>query len=333
MLIVMHTKATTAEIDAVCQYLENKSLKSEKLPGSNRVAIGVTGNKKAVSHDQIARMQGVKEIIYVTHKYKKVSREFYPENTIVNVGQAAFGSGTNVIIAGPCSIESKEQILASAKHVKASGAQILRGGAFKPRTSPYDFQGLGREGLDLIHQAGQEVGIPICVEIMSIKDIDLYAQKCDMIQVGARNMQNFDLLKALGKLNTPILLKRGMSALVEEFLLAAEYILDGGNKNVVLCERGIRTFETSTRNILDLNAVALIKKMSHLPIIVDPSHATGRHDLVLPLAKAGLAVGADGIIVETHPKPMEALSDANQQLDFKQFTQFMESINSNKPKY
>ena len=327
MLIVMQSQAAQNEIDAVCEYLESKSLKSEQLPGSNRVAIGVTGNKKYVSHDEVSRMPGVKEIIHVTHKYKKVSREFFPDNTIVEVGAARFGSDVPGIIAGPCSIESEEQIMQAAEHVKANGGHVLRGGAFKPRTSPYDFQGLGYEGLDLLYKAGKAYDIPICVEIMSVKDVDLFADKCDMIQVGARNMANFDLLKALSKTNTPILLKRGMTAFVEEFLLAAEYILDGGNKHVVLCERGIRTFETSTRNILDLNSVALIKKMSHLPIIVDLSHAAGRHDLVLPLAKAGLAVGADGIIVETHPLPMKALSDANQQLDFNQFTDFMNEIN------
>lgn len=326
MLVVMHAGASENEISEVSNYLIGKGLQTELLPGSNRVAIGVTGNKKYVSHDEVNRMPGVKEIIHVTHKYKRVSREFYPENTIVKVGEAAFGSGIPGIIAGPCSVESKEQIRLAAEHVKKLGGHVLRGGVFKPRTSPYDFQGIGHKGMQWMKDAGEEFNIPICVEIMSVRDIDFFNENVDMIQVGARSMQNFDLLKELGQLKKPILLKRGMSALVDEFLLAAEYIIDGGNKEVVLCERGIRTFETSTRNILDLNSVALIKKKSHLPIIVDPSHAAGKHDLVLPLAKAGLAVGADGIIVETHPEPMAALSDANQQLDFKQFEEFMKGI-------
>jgi 3-deoxy-7-phosphoheptulonate synthase len=322
MLVVMRAEATKEEVNNVISYLQSLQLKAEELPGSNRVAIGVTGNKKHVAHKEVQRMPGVKELIEVTHKYKKVSREFYPKDTVVNVGAAAFGGEKPVLIAGPCSVESADQIMRTAEMIKNQGAQVLRGGIFKPRTSPYDFQGLGYKGLELLKKASIEFDLPICVELMNTEDISLYSHEVDLIQIGARNMQNFDLLKKLGKIDTPILLKRGASATVEEFLLAAEYILDGGNPNVILCERGIRTFETSTRNTLDLNSVALIRQMSHLPIIVDPCHAAGRHDLVTPLALASMAVGAQGLIIETHPEPFRALSDANQQLDFDQFANF-----------
>lgn len=327
MLVVMEAKATKEEVNNVISYLQSLQLKAEELPGANRVAIGITGNKKHVTHKEIQRMPGVKELIEVTHKYKKVSREFFPDDTIVNVKGVEFGGEKPVLIAGPCSVESEEQIMQSAAKIKELGATVLRGGIFKPRTSPYDFQGLGYKGLELIKKAGEAYNLPICVELMNSEDIPLFEHEVDIIQIGARNMQNFDLLKKLGKINTPILLKRGASATVEEFLLAAEYILDGGNSNVILCERGIRTFETSTRNTLDLNSVALIRKMSHLPIIVDPCHAAGRHDLVTPLAMASMAVGAQGLIIETHPEPFKALSDANQQLDFDQFADFVEQYN------
>ena len=326
MLILMHKNAKQEEIDNVVKYLEGLSLKPELLPGAQRLAIGITSNKQYVKSDYVARMPGVIEIIHVTHKYKMTSREFIPEDTIVRVGDIEFGAGPPVIIAGPCSVESEEQIVSTAKKIKDLGVNVLRGGVFKPRTSPYDFQGLGYDGLEMIKTASEETGLPICVELMSVRDIELFADKVDIFQIGARNMQNFDLLKELGKLDKPILLKRGPSALVEEFLLAAEYILDGGNNKVILCERGIRTFENSTRNILDLNSVALIKRLSHLPIIADPSHAAGRHDLVTPLAKAALAVGADGLIVEVHPNPAQALSDQKQQLDFSEFESFMDEL-------
>lgn len=328
MLIVMQAQATKEEVHNVISYLQSLQLKAEELPGANRVAIGVTGNKKHVAHKEVQRMPGVKELIEVTHKYKKVSREFYPNDTLVKVDSAVFGGENPVLIAGPCSVESEDQIMRTAEMVKAQGAQVLRGGIFKPRTSPYDFQGLGYKGLDLLKKASLEFDLPICVELMNTDDISLFSHEVDLIQIGARNMQNFDLLKKLGKIDTPILLKRGASSTVEEFLLAAEYILDGGNPNVILCERGIRTFETSTRNTLDLNSVALIRQMSHLPIIVDPCHAAGRHDLVTPLAMAAMAVGSQGLIIETHPEPFKALSDANQQLDFEQFEAFMTAYNN-----
>lgn len=328
MLVVMKADATDAQVQEVMAVLREYKTKPEILPGHSRIAIGVMGNKEAVRQDEVMRLPGVMEVIEVTKKYKRVSKEFHPDGTQVRVGNAVFGGGRPVVIAGPCSVESEEQTLSAARVVKAHGGQVFRGGIFKPRTSPYMFQGIGYKGLQYLQQARQETGLPICVEIVSSDDIDNYKDEVDMLQVGARNMQNFDLLKKLGKLDKPILLKRGLSATVEEFLLAAEYILNGGNPNVVLCERGVRTFETSTRNLLDLNSVALIKTLSHLPIIVDPSHAAGRHDLVTALARAAVAVGCDGLIVETHPTPHKALSDANQQLDFDEFANMMQQVNA-----
>lgn len=328
MLVVMKAGATEAEIEYVVNVLRENKNKPELLPGHNRVAIGVMGNKEYVRQDDILRLPGVAEVIEVTKKYKRVSREFHPQDTLVKVGAAVFGAGEPVMIAGPCSVESEEQVLSTAHMLKEQGVQILRGGIFKPRTSPYFFQGIGYAGLKHLQKARAETGLPICVEIMATEDIDLYKDEVDMIQVGARNMQNFDLLKKLGRIQTPVLLKRGHNAYVEEFLLAAEYLLDGGNHNVVLCERGIRTFETSSRNTLDLNSVALIRTLTHLPIIVDPSHAAGRHDMVPPLARAAIATGVHGLIVETHPNPSKALSDANQQLDFDQFRDLMQQVRS-----
>jgi 3-deoxy-7-phosphoheptulonate synthase len=256
----------------------------------------------------------------------KVSRECKPENTIVKVGNVEFGSGKTVIIAGPCGVESEKQIMAIAKGVKKLGADMLRGGAYKPRTSPYSFQGMGEKGLKLLAKARKETGLPVVTELISVNDLHLFEKYVDMIQIGARNMQNFDLLKKAAKLKKPILLKRGMSATVEEFLLAAEYILNEGNDQVVLCERGIRTFETSTRNILDLNSLAIIKKISHLPIIADPSHSAGRYDLVPALGCAALAAGADGLIIEVHNNPDEALIDGKQSLTLENFNEMMKKL-------
>ncbi|MFN7708158.1 MAG: 3-deoxy-7-phosphoheptulonate synthase [Sphingobacteriia bacterium] len=327
MLVVMKADATDAQVQEVMAVLRSYHTQPEVLPGHSRVAIGVMGNKEAVRQDEVLRLPGVMEVIEVTKKYKRVSKEFHPADTLVRVGDATFGAGRPVVIAGPCSVESEAQTLATARAVKAQGGQIFRGGIFKPRTSPYFFQGIGYVGLQYMQKAREETGLPLCVEIMSSDDIDLYKDEVDLLQVGARNMQNFDLLKRLGKIDKPVLLKRGLSATVEEFLLAAEYILDGGNQQVILCERGVRTFETSTRNLLDLNSVALIKTLSHLPIVVDPSHAVGRHDLVAALARAAIAVGCDGLLVETHPTPQKALSDANQQLDFEEFANMMRQVN------
>jgi 3-deoxy-7-phosphoheptulonate synthase len=326
MLVVMRADATAQQIEAVHTALRGYGVRAESLPGHARVAIGVTGNKEYVPAEAVLRLPGVADLIHVTRKYKLVSREFYPQSTVVRVGQVQFGTGRPVVIAGPCSVESEAQVMAAAEAVAAAGAQVLRGGVVKPRTSPYGFQGLGYAGLRYLQAARQATGLPICVEVMRTEDVAVYDQEVDLLQVGARNMQNYDLLRRLGRAQTPVLLKRGLAATVEEWLLAAEYLLDGGNRNVILCERGIRTFETSTRNTLDLNSVALVRQLTHLPVIVDPSHAAGRHDLVPPLARAAIALGCDGLIVEVHPKPSEALSDAAQQLDFPTFECLMQDV-------
>jgi 3-deoxy-7-phosphoheptulonate synthase len=328
MLIVMKNTATKKQIDDVVKAMQKLSLKAERLPGAQRTVIGIMGNKEYLDQNRIMNFPGVKEIIRVTKKYKLVSREFQPEDTVVRIGKSVkFGGGRKpVVIAGPCAIESYEQLLEIAKDVKKSGANMLRGGAYKPRTSPYSFQGLGEEGLKIMRKVSDEVVIPIVTEITSTDDLKSFEKYTDMIQIGSRNMHNFDLLKKVAKLGKPILLKRGMSATMEEFLLAAEYILKEGNPNIVLCERGIRTFEQSTRNILDLNTLALIKIESHLPIIADPSHAAGRYDIVESLARAGIAAGADGLIVEVHDDPANALSDGGQSLTFKSFESLMKKL-------
>lgn len=328
MLIVMQNSATESQIKAVIKAIDKTGLHAEKLPGAQRTAIGIIGNKEYVDQDRFSALAGVKEIIHVTKPYKRVGREFHPENTEVKVCKnVIFGKKEPVIIAGPCAVESYEQMLLIAKEVKKLGAHMLRAGAYKPRTSPYSFQGLKKDGIKILAEVKEKVGIPVASEILSIADLDVFKKYVDLIQIGARNMQNFDLLERTADLGKPILLKRGMSATMEEFLLAAEYILNRGNPQVVLCERGIRTFETSTRNILDLNTLALIKKESHLPIIADPSHAAGRFDIVEPLALAALAAGAQGLIVEVHNEPEKALSDGGQSLNFRTFSSLMKKIN------
>jgi 3-deoxy-7-phosphoheptulonate synthase len=324
MIIVMDKNATKEMVDHVLQIVKDHDLKPEPMYGTQRVAIGVIGEKSKLDEGKVSRLPGVKEILLVSKPYKRVSREYQPDDTVVKInGNCIFGGQKPVIIAGPCGIESEEQFRTIAEGVKKLGANMLRGGAFKPRTSPYSFQGMGEKGLKLMKKIGNEIGLPIVSECISVEHLDLFDKYVDMIQLGARNMQNYDLLTKVAKLGKPVLLKRGMSATVEEFLFAAEYILNEGNKNVVLCERGIRTFENSTRNILDLNSLSLIKETSHLPIIADPSHAAGRYDLVTPLARAALAAGADGIIVEVHNKPDEALSDGKQSLTLESFQEFM----------
>lgn len=323
----MKNDATEAQIQNVVDAIEKLSLTAEKLPGAQRTAIGVTGNKEFVDQGRIMNYSGVKEIIHVTKKYKLVSREYQQEDTLVEIAEGVvFGGGQPVVIAGPCAIESYEQLLEIAKNIKELGADMLRGGAYKPRTSPYSFQGLEEEGLKIMKKVSEEASIPVISEITSTDDLELFSEYVDMIQIGSRNMQNFDLIQKVAALGKPILLKRGMSSTMEEFLLAAEYILKQGNPNVVLCERGIRTFETSTRNILDLNTLALIKIESHLPIIADPSHSAGRYDLVIPLAKASIACGADGLIVEVHNNPKEALCDGAQSLNFDSFKSLMNQL-------
>lgn len=327
MIVVMQNTATKEMVDHVVEIIKKHDLKAEVMYGAQRVAIGVLGDRDKLEEGNIIRLPGVKEILKVSKPYKKVSREYKPENTIVKVGDTVeFGGGKPVIIAGPCTVESEEQLLLVARGVKKLGAHMLRGGAFKPRTSPYSFQGMGVEGLKLLRRAADETGLPVVTEIMSTSHLDAFLEYADMLQIGARNMQNFELLKALSKVNKPILLKRGMSATLEEFLLAAEYLMQGGNDQIVLCERGIRTFEQSTRNILDLNSLALAKEICHLPIIADPSHACGRYDLVPPLAVASLAAGADGLIIEVHNKPDEALCDGKQSLTLETFEKFMQRV-------
>lgn len=328
MLIVMHHQATGAQIDEVIKAVEAMGLKAEPIPGSLRTAIGVLGNQGYVDDSSIRTLAGVRETIHVSKPYKMVSRDFHPAPTIVDVSGVKFGDGeTPVMIAGPCSIESEEQMMAAAAQVKAGGAKMLRGGAFKPRTGPYSFQGLGVDGLKFLQQAGKAYDLPVVTEIMRIGQLDAVCEYADMLQIGARNMQNFDLLKEVGKVKRPVLLKRGMSATIEEFLAAAEYIIAEGNDQVVLCERGIRTFEKTTRNTLDLSVVPLISEMSHLPIIVDPSHATGKRNLVTAMSKAALVVGAHGLMVEVHPDPAKALCDGAQSLTGDGFAELMKDIN------
>jgi 3-deoxy-7-phosphoheptulonate synthase len=327
MLIVMSHKATKAELDAVVKAVEDMGLRAAPIPGNERTAIGVLGNEGYVDDLTIRDLPGIQEIIHVSKPYKMVSRDFHPRSSVVTVCGIKVGEGCRpVVAAGPCAVEGEEQIVKTALAVKAAGADLLRGGAFKPRTGPHTFQGLGEAGLKLLALAKKESGLPIVTEVMSPEHVEVVAEYADLLQVGARNMQNFDLLKELGRLRKPVLLKRGMSATIEEFLSSAEYILAGGNPDVILCERGIRTFEPATRNTLDLSIVPLIKELSQLPIMVDPSHATGKRSLVPPMSKAALVAGAHGILVEVHPEPEKALSDGPQSLTFQGFAVLMEDV-------
>ncbi len=327
MLIVMHHNATPEQIRAVTDAVEAMGLAAEPIPGSMRTAIGVLGNQGPVDDTTIRDLPGVREVIHVSKPYKLVSRDFHPESSVVEVAGVKIGDGaTPVVIAGPCSIENEAQMLAAARVVKAAGGQVLRGGAFKPRTGPHSFQGLGVPGLKLLRQAGDAVGLPVITEVMRIEQLEAVCRYADILQIGARNMQNFDLLKEVGRLSHPVLLKRGLSATIEEFLAAAEYLLAEGNGQVILCERGIRTFERATRNTLDLSVVPLIRSMSHLPIIVDPSHATGKRALVPVMAKAALVAGAHGVMIEVHPEPEKALCDGAQSLTGEGFGALMEDI-------
>ncbi len=329
MLIVMHHHATREQIDGVIAAVQAMGLKAEPIPGSLRTAVGVLGNQGYVDDATIRTLPGVRETIHVSKPYKMASRDFHPQPSVIDVAGVKFGDGRKpVIIAGPCSIESERQMLAAAEQVKAGGARILRGGAFKPRTGPHSFQGLGVEGLKLLRQAGTAYGLPVVTEVMRIEQLEAVCRHADMLQIGARNMQNFDLLKEVGKMTCPVLLKRGMSATIEEFLAAAEYILAEGNPNVVLCERGIRTFERSTRNTLDLSVIPLVRELSHLPIIVDPSHATGKRALVPVMSKSALVAGAHGIMMEVHPNPAQALCDGAQSLSGEEFGQLMQELDA-----
>jgi len=327
VLIVMNHQAGKKQIESVIKAIERLGLTAAPIPGSERTAIGVLGNKGYVDDATVRDLPGVQEVIHVSKPYKLVSRDFHPKNTIVRVADIEIGSGRRpVVMAGPCAVESEDQIVKTARAVKAAGADMLRGGAFKPRTGPHTFQGLREEGLKLLALASRETGLPFVTEVMSPETVGLVAEYAHLLQVGARNMQNFELLRELGKIRKPVLLKRGMSATIEEFLAAAEYILAEGNPSVILCERGIRTFETATRNTLDLAVVPLIKELSHLPIVVDPSHATGRRSLVAPMVKASLVAGANGVMVEVHPDPEKALSDGPQSLTPASFERLMMDI-------
>jgi 3-deoxy-7-phosphoheptulonate synthase len=329
LLIVMHHKASRKQIDAIIAGVRNMGLKAKPIPGSQRTAIGVLGNKGYIDDLNIRDLPGVKEVIHVTKPYKMVSRDFHPKGTVIKVGDIEIGPGKRpIVIAGPCAVESEHQIVKTAVAVKRMGADLLRGGAFKPRTGPHTFQGLEREGLRLLSLAKKKSGLPIVTEVMTPENVALVEEYADVLQVGTRNMQNFDLLKELGRIRKPVLLKRGMSATIEEFLAAAEYIYAEGNPHVILCERGIRTFETATRNSLDLSVIPLINELSHLPVIIDPSHATGKRSLVPPMSKAALVAGAHGIMVEVHPEPDKALSDGPQSLTIEGFGKMMTEIKS-----
>jgi 3-deoxy-7-phosphoheptulonate synthase len=310
----MRKDATEEQVRGVQRAIEARGYKAHPIPGAQRTAIGVTGNKGALEAPVFESLPGVLEVIPVTHAYKLVSREVKGEDTIVEVGGVAVGGAGFVLAAGPCAVESREQTVAIARAVKKAGAHLLRGGAFKPRTSPYSFQGLGEEGLKILAAAREETGLPVVTEALDVEGVDLVERYADAIQVGARNMQNFSLLRRVGRSRKPVLLKRGLSATLEEFLMSAEYVLSEGNYSVILCERGVRTFSDFSRNTLDLSVVPAAKKMSHLPIIVDPSHGTGRRDNVAPLSRAAAAVGADGLMIEVHNDPDRALSDGAQSI-------------------
>lgn len=326
MIIVMSPTSTEADLNGVEEKIKANGLTFHLSKGEDRTIVGVIGDKKKIANLEMNMMSGVEKTVRITEKYKLVSREFHPSDTVIDVDGVKIGGDHLTIMAGPCAVESEEQLQEAARCVKDGGAQFLRGGAFKPRTSPYDFQGLAEKGLKMLRKAADENGLKVVTEIVDKDDIDLIGAYADVYQVGARNMQNFQLLKALGKAKKPVMLKRGLSSTISEWLNAAEYIAAGGNEEIILCERGIRTYETFTRNTLDLSAVAAIKELSHLPIIVDPSHGTGRWQMVRPMARAAIAAGADGLIIEVHPHPEVALSDGDQSLTPKNFRRLMEEL-------
>ncbi|HEX5483361.1 MAG TPA: 3-deoxy-7-phosphoheptulonate synthase [Terriglobia bacterium] len=330
MLVVMKPAASEDEIRAVCEKIQRMGFRAHPMPGAQRTAIGITGNPGPLEPAEFEGLPGVAEAIPVSKPYKLVSRELRGEDSVIQIGPPEAGVGIGgqelAIIAGPCAVESRDQAFRAADRVQRAGARLFRGGAFKPRTSPYSFQGLGEEGLEILAEVRTRFGLMIVTETIDPVNCDLVEQYADVLQVGARNMQNFSLLKRVGRSRKPVLLKRGMSATVDEFLMAGEYILAEGNYNVILCERGVRTFADHTRNTLDLSVIPAVKRLSHLPILVDPSHGTGKRDKVLPLARAAVAVGADGLIVEVHPEPERALSDGFQSLDPGQFDELMNEV-------
>ncbi len=325
MVVILKKNADAGKIQALLRQIDTLGVKTNYSEGTEATVIGLIGDTSRVDMDTLLANEAVEDVKRITEPYKAANRRFHPEDTVVSVGAVSVGAGTFSVIAGPCSIESEEQLTTVARAVKQSGAKLLRGGAFKPRTSPYSFQGLENEGLRLLLAAGKEVGLPVVTEIMGESQLDDFAD-VDVIQVGARNMQNFRLLKELGHSRKPILLKRGLSATIEEFLMSAEYIMAGGNPHVILCERGIRTFETMVRNNLDISAVPLLKRQSHLPVIVDPSHAAGMAWMVEPLSRAAIAAGADGLMIEVHNNPKAALCDGAQSLDPEEFDRLMGTV-------
>jgi len=328
MIVVLRPEAREDEIESIMGRIERSGLKGVLTRGSERTIIGVVGVDPVLPdlRDDVEIMPGVEEVIPITKPYKLCSREFQSERTVIQVGRVKIGGDGVVVIAGPCAVETEEQILDTARAVKRWGGHILRGGAFKPSTSPYHFRGLGREGLKMLSEAGKEIGLPVITEVLTPKDVELVVEYTDILQIGARNMQNFILLDEAGRTRKPVMLKRGMSAKVEEWLLAAEYILSQGNRQVILCERGIRTFESATRNTLDISAIPLVHKLTHLPVIADPSHGTGKWYLVTPLTLAAVAAGADGVMIEVHPSPDTALKDGAQSLTFDHFADLMRRL-------
>ncbi len=323
MIVVMNSNCTDKEVEGVLERLRELNFRSHLSRGTERTVIGVLGEVYPELQDELEVLSGVAEVVRVSKPYKLVGREFKKEDTLVRVGGLPIGGGQTMVMAGPCSVESEEQIMSTAFAVKGGGATVLRGGAFKPRTSPHAFRGLGIDGLKMLDQAKAATGLPVITEIMDVRDLDIVAQYADILQVGARNMQNFSLLDEVGKPGKPVLLKRGMSNTIQEWLLAAEYILAQGNNQVILCERGVRTFEPATRFTFDVNAIPLVKRLSHLPVVGDPSHGTGKWYLVEPVALASVAAGADGLLIEVHPSPDHALSDGAQSLTFENFNKLM----------
>jgi len=326
MIVVMKQDATRAQITNVTARIERLGCRVHLSEGEERTIIGVIGNGRPLDREQIERMDGVERAVPILRPFKLASREFHPQDTVVMVNGVPIGGRQVVVMAGPCAVESHDQLLETARAVKKAGALVLRGGAFKPRTSPYSFQGLGEEGLRLLAKARDETGLPIVTEVMAPQAVPLVTTYADILQVGARNMQNYVLLHAVGEAQRPVLLKRGMMSTIEELLMAAEYILSHGNDRVILCERGIRTFETYTRNTLDISAVPLLKQLSHLPVVVDPSHGTGKWELVEPVSRAAVAAGADGLLIEVHHRPEEALSDGAQSLKPARFAALMQGL-------
>ncbi len=326
MIVVMKHNASAADIDAVVRQIEARGYKAHLSQGTERTIIGVVGDDRPIQSHNFEMLPGVEQVVRILQPFKLASRDFHPTNTVIDVRGVEIGGPRLAVIAGPCSVESRTQLLETAHAVKEAGADLLRGGAFKPRTSPYSFQGMGEDGLELLAEAREETGLPIITEVMSPEAVPLIAKYTDVLQIGARNMQNFPLLTAAGKTRVPVFLKRSMMGTIQETLMAAEYVLSGGNRQVMICERGIRTFETATRNTLDINAIALLKQWTHLPIFGDPSHGTGRWEIIAPVAKACIAAGADGLMIEVHPHPAEAMSDGAQSLKPEKFAALVREL-------